>query len=200
MNSSQGFAFGIAHGLRPALPGLLFAILTLLFGFGLGIVFGLDEEAIKSRLSASAVEVRDAIYHGDDAAMQPVLDKSWVYMQRAHLHAGGLGTTALGLTLLVALLGASGGITRIISLGLGAGGLGYSVLALGGISRACAWGHVSSQGIAQVARHAVIRGGAACYRCGCRARCICDLPKAAIRSELSGWKSQDAANSVSSDA
>ena len=144
MNSSQGFAFGNAHGLRPALPGLLFAILTLLFGFGLGIVFGLDEEAIKSRLSGSAVEVRDAIYHGDDAAMQPVLDKSWVYMQRAHLHAGGHGTTALGLTLLVALLGASDGVTRIISLGLGAGGLGYSVYWLWAGFRAPALGGTSA--------------------------------------------------------
>ena len=32
--------------LRPALPGLLFAVGTLLFGFGLGIVFGLNEDII----------------------------------------------------------------------------------------------------------------------------------------------------------
>jgi hypothetical protein len=113
--------------LHPALPGMLFAVITLLFGFVLGIVFGVNEDIIKSRLKASATEVRESTYRGDDAAMKAVLDKSWVYMQRAHLHAGGLGATAVGLILLVSLLGTSRGMTRAISLGLGLGGLGYSV-------------------------------------------------------------------------
>ena len=79
------------QSLRPALPGLLFAVATLLFGFGLGIVLGLNEDAIKSRLTASAAAVNESVYHGDSAAAKAVLDKSWTYMQRAHLHAGGLG-------------------------------------------------------------------------------------------------------------
>lgn len=124
------------YHLRPALPGLFFAVLTLLLGFGLGIVFGLNEDAIKSQLNASAAEVRETVYRGDDAAIKAVLDKSWVYMQRAHLHAGGLGTAAIGLTLLVVLLGTSPGWTRAISLGLGLGGLGYSVYWLGAGFRA----------------------------------------------------------------
>lgn len=113
--------------LRPALPGLTLAVLTLLFGFGLGGLFGLNEEAIKSRLSASAAAVQTTVYQGDDAAAQAVVAKSWTYMQRAHLHAGGLGTAAVALTLLVVLLGTAPGVTRAISIGLGAGGLGYSV-------------------------------------------------------------------------
>jgi hypothetical protein len=149
--------------LRPALPGLLFAVLTLLFGFGLGIVFGLDEEAIKSRLSASAAEVRASVYHDDDAAIKTVLDKSWVYMQRAHLHAGGLGTAAIGLILLVTLLGTSSAMTRAISLGLGVGGLGYSVYwllagfrapGLGGTAAAkesLKWLAMSSSGVVVIA-------------------------------------------------
>jgi hypothetical protein len=114
-------------GLRPALPGLLLALLTVLFGYGLGIVFGLNEEIIKSRLSASAAEVQATAYHGDAAAIKPVLDKSWTYMQRAHLHAGGLGTGAMAMTLLVALLGYRPAVTRAVSLALGGGGLGYAV-------------------------------------------------------------------------
>ena len=113
--------------LRPALPGLLLSVITLLFGFGLGIVFGLNEEMIKSRLSASAAEVQATIYQGDDAAMKAVLDKSWTYMQRAHLHAGALGTSAVVLTLVVVLLGSSPRVTRAVGLALGAGSLGYSV-------------------------------------------------------------------------
>jgi len=48
-------------------------------------------------------------------------------MQRAHLHAGSLGVVAVGLSLLVVLLGTGPRVARAISLGLGAGGLGYSL-------------------------------------------------------------------------
>ncbi len=128
MNSPEHLAnpAALAH-LRPALPGLTLAVLTLLFGFGLGGLFGLNEDAIKSRLTASAAAVQGSVYQGDDAAAQAVVAKSWTYMQRSHLHAGGLGTAAVALTLLVVLLGASPAITRAASLGLGAGALGYSV-------------------------------------------------------------------------
>ena len=117
-----------SHGaLRAALPGLLLAVCTLLFGFGLGVVFGLNEEAITTRLAASAASAPDSVYHGDPIAIKAVLSKSWAYMQRAHLHAGSLGTAAIALTVVVLLLGARPIIVRAISLGLGAGSLGYSV-------------------------------------------------------------------------
>ena len=112
---------------RPALPGLFLAVATLLFGFGLGIIFGLNEDALKDRLAASAAAVQESVYHGDAAAAKAVLDKSWTYMQRAHLHGGALGTAAIGLILTMVLLGTRAGMLRVISLGLGAGGLGYAV-------------------------------------------------------------------------
>jgi hypothetical protein len=126
--------------LRAALPGLLLATLTLLFGMGLGVIFGLNEDAIKSRLSAAAAAAPAAVYQQDAAAIKVVLDKSWVYMQRAHLHGGSLGTIAVVLTLLVVLLGTRPLVTRAISLGLGAGGLGYSVFWLWAGFRAAALG------------------------------------------------------------
>jgi hypothetical protein len=113
--------------LRTASLGLVLAVLTILFSQGIGIVFGLNEDAIKSRLKTSAAAVRDTVYKGDDAAIKAVLDKSWGYMQRAHLHGGGMGTTALALIVLVGLIGASRLVTTAVSLGLGAGGLGYSI-------------------------------------------------------------------------
>jgi len=113
--------------LRTASLGLVLAVLTILFGQGMGIVFGLNEDSIKSRLKASAAAARDTVYKGDDAAIKAVLDKSWVYMQRAHLHAGGMGTTALALIVLLGLLGASPRWTTAVGVGLGAGGFGYSV-------------------------------------------------------------------------
>ena len=113
--------------IRAAVPGLALAVFTLLFGFGLGIVFGLNEDAIKSRFSASAAAVEATVYNGDPAAAKPVLDKSWSYAQRAHLHAGSLGTSGIALMLTVLVLGTGPLLTRVLSLALGAGGLGYSI-------------------------------------------------------------------------
>lgn len=113
--------------LRTASLGLALAVITILFGQGMGIVFGLNEDAIKSRLSASAAEVRGTVYNSDDAAIKAVLDKSWTYMHRAHLHAGGLGTTALALIVLLCLLGTSPRLLIGTGVSLGAGALGYSI-------------------------------------------------------------------------
>ncbi len=126
--------------LRPVLPGLVLAVLTLLFGFGLGVVFGLNEDAIKSRLTASAESARVTVYQNDDAKITAVLAKSWVYMQRAHLHAGSLGTAAVALIVVVVLLGTGAGAAAAISLALGAGGLGYSIFWLWAGFRAPALG------------------------------------------------------------
>lgn len=116
-----------AEKLRPALPGLILGILTILFGFGLGIVFGANEAIIKGRLTSSAQAVFETTYKGDTAAMKAVTDKSWEYMQRAHLHAGALGTTAMALTLTLLALGTPALWTRVLGTALGAGGLGYSI-------------------------------------------------------------------------
>lgn len=116
-----------ASALRPVLPGLMLAVLTLLVGFTLGVVFGLNEDLIKSRLSASATTSTSTAYQQDEQAMKAVLDKSWIYMQRSHLHAGSLGTTAIALIVVVVLLGTGARTAAAISVALGAGGLGYSL-------------------------------------------------------------------------
>ncbi len=48
-------------------------------------------------------------------------------MQRAHLHAGAMGTTAFALMVCVSLLGLPPRVTLLIGIGLGGGGLGYSL-------------------------------------------------------------------------
>jgi len=50
----------LSSGLHAASFGLLLAVLTVLFGQAMGIVFGANEDAIKSRLKASAATVRPA--------------------------------------------------------------------------------------------------------------------------------------------
>ena len=90
--------------LRAASAGLLLAVFTLLFGQGMGIVFGLNEDLIKSQLKADATAVQTTIYKDDQNVSKAVLDKSWNYMQRAHLHAGGLGTAAIALIIVLCLI------------------------------------------------------------------------------------------------
>jgi hypothetical protein len=113
--------------LQAALPGLAVAVLTVLFGFAMGGLFGLNEEIIKGRLAASASAVTATVYHGDAAAAEPVLAKSWDYMQRAHLHGGAIGTAAIGLIVVMLLIGTRPRTTRVLGLALGLGALGYSI-------------------------------------------------------------------------
>lgn len=120
-------ATSLTASLRPGAAGLILATLTILLGQLLGVLFGLNEELIHGRLEASAAAVRATVYHEDEAAMKSTVDKSWRYMQRAHLHAGGLGTTAVALIVLVCMLSLPSWSKTAISLVLGGGGLGYSV-------------------------------------------------------------------------
>ena len=115
-----------SSALRAALPGLALAAFTILLGFGLGGLFGLNEDIIKRRLAASASAVTATVYQGDATAAAPVLAKSWEYMQRAHLHGGAIGTAAVGLILVLLLIGATPRAVRVLGIALGAGGLGYS--------------------------------------------------------------------------
>jgi multisubunit Na+/H+ antiporter MnhB subunit len=57
-------------------------------------------------------------------------------MQRSHLHAGALGTTAVALTMILVLLNVLPVLARAISLAAGAGGLGYSLFWVWAGSRA----------------------------------------------------------------
>jgi hypothetical protein len=118
---------GQANLLRAALPGLAVAVFTVLFGFAMGGIFGLNEDVIKDRLAASAAAVTATAYNGDAATAEPVIAKSWEYMQRAHLHGGAIGTAAIGMIVVLMLVGTTSRTMRVLSLALGIGGLGYSV-------------------------------------------------------------------------
>jgi hypothetical protein len=123
-----------------ALPGFLLATLTVFLGFALGGLFGLNEDAIKSRLSARAAAVEATVYRGDAAAADAVLAKSWTYMQRAHLHAGATGTAAIALIGMLVLVGVAPRSIRVTGILLGLGALGYSLFWLWAGFRAPALG------------------------------------------------------------
>ncbi len=114
--------------IRPFRTGILLSLLTLLFGFGLGIFFGAAEDSMKAGLKKSGEAALQSAYGGDQAAMGKVVAKAWVYYKRSHLHANGLGTTALALIVLLALL--PGKLLRFrvwTATALGLGSLGYSI-------------------------------------------------------------------------
>jgi len=106
--------------------GIVLALLTLLYGFGLGGAFGAFEDNIKGSLQASAEEVKATVYQGDAAAMKKITDKSWTYMKRAHLHANGLGTAALAIIFVLAGTSVTSRVRGVVSTALGIGALGYS--------------------------------------------------------------------------
>jgi hypothetical protein len=101
--------------------GAALALVTLLFGFGLGAVFGGAEDALKELLVVDPSVVPDA-----DKA-KALSDKCWVYMKRAHMHAGGLGATALGISRLLSALPGRRRARQLAAAGFGVGALGYSV-------------------------------------------------------------------------
>lgn len=117
----------LTERLAPMRVGLLFALLTLLYGFGLGAAFGAAEDSLKGHLKEEAHAVLDDAYGGDEVKAKKVYDKAWVYMKRAHLHANGLGTSGLALILLLSALAASVRTRAIVAGMLGIGGLGYGL-------------------------------------------------------------------------
>lgn len=107
--------------------GLLLAVLSLVYGFGLGIVFGAAEDSLKGHLKSEGEAALEQVYAGDRTKMEKTVAKSWVYFKRAHLHANGIGTTAVALILVLGALGCRCGASKLASFGLGFGALFYSV-------------------------------------------------------------------------
>ena len=76
--------------------GLVLAMLTLIFGVGMGVVFGTNEDGVKD-------------YIAEGIAAHPTLHdeksqgKIWRYAQRAHFHATGVSAFALVLILITGL-------------------------------------------------------------------------------------------------
>lgn len=111
--------------LYPLLPGFVLSLCALLMGFSLGGAFGAAEDSIKSTLQSSASAVLETAYEGDQAKADAVVSKSWSYLKRSHLHAGGIGAAALAMLLLLALLGPPTRATQGVALLLGLGAMIY---------------------------------------------------------------------------
>ncbi|MCH8555060.1 MAG: hypothetical protein LAT76_07875 [Schleiferiaceae bacterium] len=113
--------------LAPIRFGILFSLLTIALGFFMGMIFGIGEDAIKSNLGERAASVLETVYQNDTEKAAAVVSKSWTYFKRAHMHAGGIGTAALSICLLVGFWGRRPVVATYTTAALGLGGLGYSV-------------------------------------------------------------------------
>lgn len=107
--------------------GAALALSAILFGFILGGLFGLNEDAVKGRLEASGTAVVATVYNGDVVAKDAVVAKSWEYLVRAHMHGGGIGAAALGAIATIVLLTGMGTVARLSALSIGAGALLYAI-------------------------------------------------------------------------
>ncbi len=101
------------------------ALLAILCGFALGGAFGALEDPIKKHLDDSGTAVLQSVYKGDVAAKDAVVRRSWGLLQRAHLHAGAIGTAALSSILTLVLLCRPGPLAKMSALAFGCGALIY---------------------------------------------------------------------------
>jgi hypothetical protein len=121
----------VAIDLGPVRFGLLFGLLAILYGWGLGVAFGLNEEAFRKRFLADA-EANRAMYvqnagseEGATAAIKKIDESAWTYFLRAHMHGGGIGSIAVGASVVLSLLSVGRGAKLVASLLLGLGAIGY---------------------------------------------------------------------------
>jgi hypothetical protein len=117
---------------RPVRLGVALSLTAVLYGWGLGIVFGVGEDWLRQGTLRRAEAVRPlylAKAKGDEAAATALIQRMdetcWRYFQRAHLHAGGIGSIALGACLLLSFLSLADRTKAGVGLLLGLGSVGY---------------------------------------------------------------------------
>ncbi len=107
--------------------GLFFSLLAIFFGFAIGGAMGGLEDAWKAHLKRRAENAPASVYEGKEELRAQVLAKSWNYVQRAHLHGGGIGTAALASILALIVLVPKGRWADLSGLAFGVGSLVYPI-------------------------------------------------------------------------
>jgi hypothetical protein len=107
--------------------GILLALVAILFGGSLGLTFGCCEEDIKGFLKIQADSVSQEKYGGVQEKIDKVINKSWIYLKRAHLHSQTMGVISIAFSLLVVWVNFHPKIQTGVSLLSGLGSLGYGM-------------------------------------------------------------------------
>ncbi|MGD9851100.1 MAG: hypothetical protein AB7T38_07525 [Nitrospirales bacterium] len=96
--------------------GLGLVLLGLMFGVGMGMVFGINEDFFKEYIAQGVAANPE--FHDSKSA-----DKIWRYAQRAHFHATGIAAFSLGLIILLMFSGMKSGYKKASAILLGFGSL-----------------------------------------------------------------------------
>lgn len=86
----------------------ILALLCMLGGVGIAILFAVNEDMFKARISAGLEknikiqQIIDPVKKAEKMASES--DKNWRYFQRFHFHATGIGAMMMGILLLIARL------------------------------------------------------------------------------------------------
>jgi len=94
--------------------GLAIVLIGLFFNIGMGISFGVNEDAYQDYV-AEGVAAHPELHNASSA------DKIWRYALRSHFHAGGIAAFSLGLILLVMFSNLQRRLQRVSSILIGLG-------------------------------------------------------------------------------
>lgn len=95
--------------------GLALVMLLLVFGIGLGVAFGVNEDMFKTYVTEGVAAHPEV--HDDKSK-----DKIWRYAQRAHFHATGIAAFSIGLLLLVSASSLKESYKKYTAILIGLGG------------------------------------------------------------------------------
>jgi len=133
---------------KPIKLGLALVLLGLLFGIGLGISFGVREEAFEDYI-AEGIAAHPEVHDAKSA------DKIWRYAQRAHFHATGIAAFSIGLLLLLSGSNMVAWLKQLSAALIGLGGL-YPLawfnmfLTAPAIGRSAAHAHILTEALTYV--------------------------------------------------
>lgn len=105
------------------------AILTLIGGVFISILFGVNEDYFKDKINEGLKknekvnQIQDPVEK--EAVLKTEADKNWRYYQRFHFHATGIGAMIMGVLLFISFLSAPERIKTITSFAVSIGGFLY---------------------------------------------------------------------------
>lgn len=95
------------NSLSPIRWPMVIVLLSILFGTGMGIVFGVWEDVLKAKIADQLQfnqKLQSLAPEQQEKEKENLKSRAWQYVKRAHLHGGGISALSLGLLLLLARL------------------------------------------------------------------------------------------------
>ncbi|MFA0079451.1 hypothetical protein AB4427_15125 [Vibrio artabrorum] len=112
--------------LKPIRLGILLSLITILFGYSLGAVFGAANSTMKNYFHEQVYVVHADNFHSDKDK-GTAFSKAKDYIKRAHLHSAAMGTASLATILVLGLCNISDKKKKVVSVITGVGAFGYGV-------------------------------------------------------------------------